>query len=102
MNSQNDTTAIMSRFRNSSASIFHALCNDFEKKVKNISRRNDENVFQQLQGKYSQELKRQLTQLAKNTMAICHDTGSPGVLQKELTSHISYQVAEFELKARSM
>ncbi|HET6994266.1 MAG TPA: hypothetical protein VFI06_04740 [Chitinophagaceae bacterium] len=98
---ENDITRIITGFRNSSSRIFEMIYNDFKRNVKNVNRKTDENVFQQMQARYINELENQLRQLAEKTVAGYNEPRESKILQHELASQISYLLSEFQQKAKS-
>jgi hypothetical protein len=97
---ETDINIIKSQFRNSASGIFSRISEDFTRTAKKLDRQGDENVFRQLQGRYVNELEKQLTQIAEKLIG--QYNGDINLLKRELATEISYDVSEFRLKMRSM
>lgn len=98
----NDVVHILTGFRNRAASISQAIFKDFRSSVKRLDRQTDENVFQRLQARYLQELDKQLHQIAEKTVKEYSPYSTATNLHHELAGQISYLLAEFLHKAKSM
>lgn len=99
---EKDITLIISDFRNLSSKIYEMVYDDFRQKVKNLDRQRDENVFQQLQARYVNALKKQLEQEAEKVIQEHNRHHAVRTLQRELTGQIAYLLPEFILKVKSM
>ncbi len=99
---ERDIEMVVSRFRDEASNLFMAISADFERNAQKLNRLQDENVFQQMQGRYVQELKKQLAEAAEKTIGQYSGKVSENALRRELSDQIAYYVAEFLLKARSM
>ena len=97
-----DIDIIKSSFRNSSSRISQLIFNDFRKNIRKLDRQKDENVFQQLLGRYIHELERKLADEAGKALAQYQVKVNINILRRELTSQVSYNMSEFLLKVRSM
>ena len=89
------------QFHNRAREIFFSLYNDFKRSTATVDRLRDENVFQQLQAKYTHELKSQLYAVASEML----EQVSSGVhdgFNHLLHSLIEDYINEFVQKARSL
>lgn len=82
--------------------VFFALYHDFQHSVTTLNRRRDENVFQQIKGKYTQELKSRLNNLARESIQKMDTDSGRNELNHALSSIIDDYLREFELKIRSL
>lgn len=98
----NDIDIIRIKFRKSSTTIYISVFEAFQTSIRALDRQKDENVFQQLQGKYLHELKRQLTDAAMHYLSQFHDKGNPENLRGALTNEIAHYINEFLHKTRSL
>lgn len=62
---QKDSDEILVEFNNDADKLLSFLFEKFQKNVQDINRNKDENVFQQLQSKYSYSFKNELENMAK-------------------------------------
>lgn len=99
---EKDIEIIVSQFRKEASGLFPAITEDFVRHAKRLNRRWDENVFQQMQGRYLQELKKQLAQSAEKAISQYKSNANTNVLRHELTRQIEHYVSEFILKTKSM
>ena len=87
-------------FHNRAREVFFSLYNNFKHSTATVDRQRDENVFQQLQAKYTNELKSQLHAVASEVLEQL-----PGLndgLNRMLHSLIEGYIREFVQKARSL
>jgi hypothetical protein len=96
-----DIDNIKADFRDTAGRIFQSTFSLFVKSVAKLDRRRDENVFQQLQGRYADELENRLSETARAVIERNGEKADSNVLRKELADEISYFVSEFLVKARS-
>lgn len=99
---EKDIEIIVSQFRNEASGIFLMVAEDFERHAKRLNRRWDENVFQQLQSRYVQELKKQLSESAEKIINQYKVSRNLNILKQEFTRQIAYHTSELLLKIRSM
>lgn len=99
---QTGLDTIRNEFRTSSSRLFFSLYSDFEKAVAPLNRKRDENVFQQLQGRYSSDLEKQLNDIAKRILERYRDMQNINLIRGELTNSIAQYVHEFIAKAKSL
>lgn len=97
---ETDMEKIIARFRDSAGRIFVLIWEDFERRAKILDRQRDENVFQQLQSRYIDELRKQLTKIVEASLN--EYSGDRNMLRRDLTNQVSYNVSEFLQKIRSM
>jgi len=108
----NETTSILkmekeieqvkNEFDTNAVKIFFSIYEKFETDVKQLNRRRDENVFQQIQGKYVFTLKNQLENLAKEMLNKHHQLKLIHHLSRTLTDSISFYLHEFIQKSGSL
>jgi hypothetical protein len=82
--------------------IFFSLYAKFKGSAKLLDRTQDDNVFQQQQGKYLQTLKQQLESLALEILDKNSPVGDSSQLNKKLADEINEYVKEFTQKSRSL
>ena len=99
---EGEIAVIITRFRNESSRISQRIFDDFATSVSGLNRQTDENVFQQQQARYLQELENQLHQFASKTVEENRGHNAVALLQHELPIQVSYILAEFLVKAKSM
>lgn len=99
---ENDIEMITTRFRNEAAGLFAMTAIDCTHHLKAINRQLDENVFQQIQGRYIHQLRHQLNQIAKQEMSLYTNNRDRNLLNRELTKQVDYYVSELLLKTRSL
>ena len=90
------------RFHNRAREIFFSLCNDFKHTVAGIDRQGDENVFRQLQAKYTNELKGRLQAVAWEILEQLPAGSDRNGLNRSLGSFVEDYTSEFVQKARSL
>ncbi len=95
-----DAEQLSVEFNNSATKLFFSLQNQFAKAVKNLDRRRDENVFQQLLGKYAYTLKLQLEDMAQTLIAKNQGLENITLLKKKMTDTISSFTNEFIHKSK--
>lgn len=96
----NEVIVQITRFRASSARLFQMLYEDFDANARKLDRQKDENVFLQLQGRYLNELEKQLKGIAQKMMSTHSTAGNMKELQNELTKQISFTLSQFAKKTR--
>lgn len=89
-------------FDNMATKIFFSLYGQFKNTIKFIDRRKDENVFQQLQGKFVFSLTNQLQNLAKEIIHKHQHLKNAQHLNRILTDAISSYINEFTQKSNSI
>ncbi|MBX2921933.1 MAG: hypothetical protein KF746_07060 [Chitinophagaceae bacterium] len=99
---ERDIEIIVSQFRNEASKLFLAIVEDFERHAKKLDRQWDENVFRHMQGRFVQELKKQLTYIAEKTISQYQGDMGINILRRDLTAQIEYYIGELLLKIRSM
>ena len=99
---ERDIEIIVSHFRNEASSLFLAIVEDFERHAEKLNRQRDENVFQQMQSRFVQELKKQLSYIAEKVIGQYKGNTGINTLRRELTAQIEYYISELLLKIRSM
>lgn len=97
---ENDINVIITRFRTTSGRLFQMLYADFDANSKKLDRQKDENVFLQLQGRYLNELEKQLMETAKRILSVHKTPATVRTLHNELKKHISYTISQFAKKTR--
>lgn len=96
---EKDIDLVMIKFRDTAARLSSLLWEDFTERITKLNRRTDENVVQQLQSRYTEELKNQLTQTADQ---LIQQLGrNRQIASRELTSLIAYYASELVLKMKS-
>lgn len=95
-----NTTIAITSFRESAVRIFLLLWNDFERKTKELDRKTDENVFQQLQYRYVEGLRAQLSSIAERTLMSF--SGDLNGLRKCLTDQVSQNISAFMFRAKAI
>lgn len=98
----NESSQILIDFNNRAKKIFFSLFERFKESAKLLDRAQDDNVFQQQQGKYLQTLKQQLESLALELLNKNSSVGNIRQLNKNLTDEINEYVNEFRQKSRSL
>ncbi|MCD2422094.1 hypothetical protein LQ567_04925 [Niabella pedocola] len=76
------------------------LYHNFKEQTARLDRQTDENVFQQLRGRYERQLQQQLSGEAKELM-YAYKRNDILHLQHLLTESIAYYLSEFRTKAGS-
>jgi hypothetical protein len=99
---ERDIEIIVSHFRNEASSLFLAIVEDLERHAEKLNRQRDENVFQQMQSRFVQELKKQLAYIAEKVIGQYKGNADINILRRELTAQIEYYISELLLKIRSM
>lgn len=99
---EKDIEIVVSQFRSEASGLFQAIAEDFVRHAKRLNRQWDENVFQQMQGRYMQELKKQLTHIAEKLISQYKGALNTNMLRHELTQQIDYYISAFVIKIRSM
>lgn len=99
---EKDIEIIVSQFRSEASVLFGAIVEDFVHQTKRLNRQWDENVFQQMQSRYAQELKKQLSQVAEKVIVHYKGNLSASRLRLDLTHQIEYYTSAFVLKIKSM
>ena len=89
---KNDVEQNCIEFHNRADEMFFSLCNEFVHSVELLDRQKDENVFQQLQGKYGFQLKQRLQYIAGDII----NTAGEGVRMSELNLALSHCIEEYE------
>lgn len=97
-----DIDTIKARFRDEASVIHLRIMKTFEFNTQKLDRQKDENVFQQLTARYADELKRELSQMAKKLIDQYGEGAIRNLLQQDFARQISYHVSEWLLKIRSM
>jgi len=80
---------------------FYLLFEKFEKTVKELNRRKDENVFQQERAKYMNSLKSELERIAISLVEKYREIKEVNQLRRNLTNRINEYVQEFMMKSQS-
>ncbi|MCG2615084.1 hypothetical protein LZZ85_12365 [Terrimonas sp. NA20] len=89
---------VISNFRESAVRVFLNLWFDFEKKVRSLNRQEDNNLFDQLQSRYTSSLKVELLKHAEICLSeYCGDRSS---LRKNLNDQVAQNISAFITKAR--
>lgn len=94
---EQDPELVITGFQKTAVNLFEELYHHFKKQARKLDRQTDENVFQQLRGRYERQLQYQLDQEAKDLMRT-YKRGDVLQLQKSLTEHIGYFLVEFKRK----
>ncbi|MCG2616150.1 hypothetical protein LZZ85_17770 [Terrimonas sp. NA20] len=90
----------VANFRESAVRSFLFFWYDFELKVKNLNRKEDENVFQQLRTRYAEALKTSLQQTAEKLLI--NFQGNKQGLRVCLTEQVSHNISAFMGKVDSL
>lgn len=98
---ENDAVYIITRFRETAHKLFEELYHDFTEQVKKLDRQGDENVFQQLRGRYEYQLQRQLEEEAKELIRT-YKRNDLLPLRQSLTGYISYCLSAFRVKTNAL
>jgi len=93
---------VKNEFDANAVKIFFSIYEKFETAVKQLNRRRDENVFQQIQGKYVFTLKNQLENLAKEILDKHHQLTLIQHLSRILADSINFYLKEFVQKSESL
>ena len=93
---------VKNEFDSNAVKIFFSIYEKFETAVKQLNRRRDENVFQQIQGKYVFTLKNQLENLAKEILNKHHQLTLIHHLSRILTDSINFYLKKFVQKSGSL
>lgn len=93
---------VKNEFESNAIKIFFSIYERFEIAVKQLNRRRDENVFQQIQGKYVFTLKNQLENLAKEILNKHHHLTLIHHLSRILTDSVNFYLKEFIQKSGSL
>ena len=99
---ERDIEIIVSQFRNEAANLFLAIVEDFERHAERLNRQRDENVFQQMQSRFVQELKQQLSYIAEKVIGQYKGNTGINTLSREMSAQTEYYISELLLKIRSM
>lgn len=97
-----DIDAVKARFRDEASVIYLRIMKTFEFNTKKLDRQKDENVFQRLTSRYADELKRELSQIAEQSIYQCGDGTKRNLLRQDFARQISYHISQWLLKVRSM
>lgn len=82
--------------------MFFSLCNAFMHSIELLDREKDENVFQQLQGKYGLQLKQRLQYIATDILNAAGENEHMGELNLALSFCIKEYEKEFMQKVKSL
>ena len=96
------SSQVLVDFNNRAKKIFFSLYEKFKGSANLLDRAEDDNVFQQQQGKYLKTLKQQLELLAREILDKNSLVGNSSQLNKKLTTEINEYVKEFRQKSRSL
>jgi len=99
---EKDLEQIEVEFNNDAKKVFFSLFAKFEGAVRQLNRFKDDNVFQQLQGKYVYTLKIQLGDIASELINKSKALKNLDELKKELSREIDQYAREFINKSRSL
>jgi hypothetical protein len=99
---EKDIEYAQTEFNNNAAKLFFSLYARFHDAVKLINRRKDENVFQQLLGKYLYTLKNQLEDMAKACIDKYKSSLDVNQLKETLSHSVNRYTNEFIQKAGSL
>ena len=99
---EKEIALVVTNFRNVASKIYEMIFNDFRRSIAKLDRQTDENVFQQLQARYVNELEKHLDQEAKKIVEENSGHAAASTMHRELAAHISYLISSFLLKAKSM
>jgi hypothetical protein len=91
---------IKNKFHNFASVIFASLYDEFRRSTVKLDRMRDENVFRQLQGRYTKELEKRLNEKASELLG--HFEGDKTQLSHHLAQRMKDITSEFLVKARSM
>lgn len=97
---ESDIERLKSNFRDSASKIVNYVWQEFQNQSSRLDRHKDENVFQQLQSRYINELQQRLREEAENL--IRNYTGNSAALRRDLTNQIAYIVSQLNLRIRSL
>lgn len=89
-------------FNNKAQKLLFQLFDKFRSSARRIDRQKDENVFQQMQGKYLYTMKQQLELIAKELIYKNTSLKNTEHLNKVLTDEINLYLNEFRQKSRSL
>ncbi|MET0466384.1 MAG: hypothetical protein ABW007_24720 [Chitinophagaceae bacterium] len=98
MRSNSDIT--VANFRESAVRTFLFFWYDFELKVKNLNRQEDESVFQQLRIRYAEALKTSLQQKVETLLS--NFQGNKSGLQVCLADQVSHNVSAFMVRVSAL
>jgi hypothetical protein len=89
-------------FHRKAKAVFFSVYEEFKHTTASLDRQRDENVFQRMQAQYSARLKRQLGEVALETLEQLSLGLSRDGFNRILTSFIEEYTTEFVQKARSL
>lgn len=99
---KNDIEKNCIEFHYRAKELFFNLYNSFTKSIEPLNRQIDENVFQQLQGKFALQLKQQLNFIAGNILDNAKEVSNYTELNQILSHHIEEYEKEFLQKTKSL
>ncbi|ANH80330.1 hypothetical protein A8C56_04465 [Niabella ginsenosidivorans] len=98
---EQDPVLIMTGFRKTANKLFEELYFNFMEQIKKLDRQGDENVFQQIRGRYERQLQQQLSIEARELIRT-YKRNDLLQLQQSLTSYINYCLSAFRIKINSL
>ncbi len=99
---EKDIEYAQTEFNNNASKFFFSLYARFHDAVKLLNRRRDDNVFQQLRGKYLYTLKKQLEDMAKTCLDKYKSSKDISHLKETLSYSVDRYMNEFSQKAASL
>ncbi|HEX5653014.1 MAG TPA: hypothetical protein VFX58_08070 [Chitinophagaceae bacterium] len=98
----NDLEKISVEFNNIASKALNYLFSQFKEAVATLNRKNDENVFQQLLGKYLYQFRNQLEETAQRLLDQHRSGSNQQSLKGRLTGEVNRYVSEFMQKAKAL
>lgn len=89
-------------FHNRARAVFFSLYNEFQVAVAGINRQQDENVFQQQQGKYVRQLEFRLQMIASEVTAQRQHQGVSKDSHQQFDGLVAEYLKEFQQKIKSL
>ncbi|MGJ7032324.1 hypothetical protein [Niabella hirudinis] len=98
---EQESVLIIKAFQKTTFRLFEDHYRNFKEQAGKLDRQTDENVFQQLRGRYERQLQYQLGLEAKDLMR-AYKRNDILQLQQSLTEHIAYCLVEFKRRASAL
>ena len=89
-------------FHDRARNVFFSLYAEFRHSIASVDRQGSEDVFQQLQNRYINQLQRRLNDIALELLQQAAPTGNRTRLNQVLSPSIEEYIKEFKLKAKSL
>jgi len=99
---QNSSAHIYNEFHDRAREVFFAFCNDLKHSTSMLDRRRDENVFQQVQNKYTARLKHQLESIAMEILNRNENQNNKSGSNHQISQFIIDYINEFKQRTKSL